>query len=162
MENITPQMKQAFLEVDEFIRLMSKKHRRVTHPEALITSLPFYKLDLTPLQQNILNRLLECDHLSIGEIAKAEATWQQVLTQPVRALVKMGLIRKFQKDDNLRFTYIALTDEGRALANEQREIQQNALMKALYSVATIDEMKHLKECLSFYCDIILRLTEKSY
>ena len=103
----------------EFLKLrdeaISIHNELLNQPEEIKKKLPLKMLSIT--QANIVYLLASfldqgVEHLQIGEIAKMEGVNNSTLTQPVVQLAKMGIIRRFQKEDNLKNVYVELTDYG--------------------------------------------------
>ncbi len=148
----------------EFLKLrdeaISLHNELLNQPEEIKKNLPFKKLSITQanivyLLANFLSEGVKC--LQIGEIAKMEGVNNSTLTQPVVQLAKMGIIRRFQKEDNLKNVYVELTDYGKSLWEKQQSTRQDFLKERFLNNYTAEELLLLKENQETFINIISRL-----
>jgi len=115
---------------------------------------PLAKFKLHSLQRNILLNLRDRESMTVGEIAKAEATHQPAISKLVVSLEKMGLIRRFQKEEDFRRVYVELTEYAREVLKQQHEIERHYVLRHYCSVSSVKELNeladHFEACVDFF------------
>lgn len=161
MSNINNEMKEIFYEF-KYIHdeILSLNNDCMYMPQEMKDNLPFKKLKLNTTETSVLYVLLHNENpMTIGDIVKYNGThlYKQIITQPVNKLAKMGIVRRFQKENNLRNVYVELTEHGRELCDEHFRVRDEYLNEKFYSVASFEEIQELLKASRYYREILLRL-----
>lgn len=96
--------------------------------------LPFYKLGLSPLQQNILIYIATEGPKNMTEIVERFNLYRAYVTRPVGQLVDMGILERFQKDGNRRSIYLTFTENGKAMVKTQGQAYDKKVSDFLESM----------------------------
>lgn len=157
---ITEQMAdemRAFLK--ENAKAIHLHNEHLSCPEDLYDILPYERNKITYLQSNIISDLAhaEAGYLSMGELAKKEGLSKGAITQAISALVKLGIVRRFQKEDNLRNAYAELTDYGKSMRKQEIQLLEEYFTKKLYAVLSFDDVLKLKEAMICFSSMLKRL-----
>ena len=110
-----------------------------------------------PLNQFAALCALATEHAtSITDISNLLNISKQQLTTVIERLAQQGYVEKHRDPNDRRSNIITLTDEGRAILDQQNEITRHNFLKRLDGLAP-EELKSFKKTSAAYLDFLLRM-----
>lgn len=145
--------------VREFLNLRNENillGNQLFAAEEIQAILPSTKLKLGATHDSIIALLRDGNCLTMGEIALSLELRKYEITKPVAALVRLGIVRRFQKEDNLRNVYVELTAYGNEIVDESTKITMDFWVKKIFDVLSKEELQELMEVIKKYNEFLLR------
>lgn len=134
----------------ELVAFMPNFNSKMKRPSEMII-----KLNITPIQFGIMFTLGSGSAQSMTDIARITGTRKQQLTPLVDGLVRHGLVKRGQKENDRRIITISLSDHGRSFLIKQKNVltdnikqmlsglDKKQLIALTYSMKTVNKI--LKE-----------------
>jgi len=120
-------------------------NRMLSLPDEIKKDTLMWKLKLNSIQTNTIWIVNANKHLSMSQLAEKQAMHKQAITKYVLALVKMGILRRFQKEDNYRYVYVEITDYGKEILENTQEIMSNYFFNKFTSIMSLEDIKEFAE-----------------
>jgi MarR family transcriptional regulator, organic hydroperoxide resistance regulator len=101
----------------------------------LVRQMKLHNLNgIVPSHGDILSLLLRKESMPMKDIAATVEKDKSTVTTLVDKLVKMGYVEKRQDNDDNRVTLVSLTDKGKALKKDFREISERLVTTAYKNI----------------------------
>ena len=126
-----------------------KQWAETLHPE----------LGVTVAMRGVLELLLLGGAATVPEMARARGVSRQHIQQQVDALLERGLVERQDNPAHKRSSMLALTDKGRALIQNMRADELNALSRLQVGVSD-NAMQEAAQVLSAWRAALQRDTER--
>ena len=117
------------------------------------------ELELNAAMRGVLELILLRGPSTVPEMARARGVSRQHIQQQVDALLERGFLERQENPAHKRSSMIALTDMGRALIQNMRAEELNALSRMQAGVSD-NAMSEAAQVLSAWCAALQRDTER--
>jgi|GEM_PF-2746546 len=115
----------------------------IAQPESITKKMPVGKYKLNANQINAMWKLSQEKSMTVSELADVFSVQRQNMSKDIIELFKLGLVNRFQKEDNLKNVYVELSEHGRKVFDESKAIKDSFFLTKFMSALTQDEMKEL-------------------
>lgn len=102
---------------------------------------PLYKENFNVLQSNIIAYINNIEGLSVNELCKIVKVLPTNLSPIIKDMEQRGWIERYRKDDDKRFVYLRLSENGEQKMEEHRKNVTLHLASSLNLALTEEEQK---------------------
>jgi len=106
-----------------------------------IEGTPLWNLKLNAIQTNTMWVVSIGKCLTMSQLADKQGMHRQAITKYVLSLVKLGILRRFQKENNYKNVYIELTDYGKKILEDTNKITNKHFIDKFTSVMSFEEIQ---------------------
>jgi DNA-binding MarR family transcriptional regulator len=110
----------------EFVSFMPNFNSKMKRPSEMII-----KMNITPIQFGIMFILESDNSRSMSDIARIIGVKKQQLTLLIDGLVRHGLVKRGQKENDRRIITISLSDSGKSFIIKQKNILTDNIKQML-------------------------------